>query len=271
MKVIINITASDFFKAGGEAVDKQAVEDAMRAVTDRALKTVEERLERRNREATRLREQAESMVNSLRALLKDETITVDLTVKPQAPFKIDGPDTRSTGFPKPAAQVNQAPRNGLGKAEAAILGVVAHFPGTGVNKAKAALMAGYSSKSGSFRNTLSTLRTAGLLAYSQTDELWATEAGLATAGPLEPLPTGSALLDYWTVHSAVGKCEAAILTVLVKELQDHPDNPVLPKDEVGRQTGYEATSGSFRNGLSRLRTLGLIEGSKELRAAEAFA
>lgn len=35
-------------------------------------------------------------------------------------------------------------------------------------------------------------------------------------------------------------------------------------------TGYEGKGGFFNNGLSSLRTLGLISGSKELKAADEF-
>lgn len=175
----------------------------------------------------------------------------------QAPRPIH-PDIRAAGF--------AASANGLGKAERAILAVVAHFPETGVDRAKAALMAGYSSKSGSFRNTLSALRTAGLLGHG--DPLVATDAGVAAAGEIDPLPTGVDLLAFWCGHSALGKAEREMLTKLVNALPDG-----LDRDQLGELTGYSAASGSFRNSLSTLRTLGLItgKGNAPLQAAEEFA
>lgn len=199
--------------------------------------------------------------------LIDKPVTVVLTAKGTAPLAPrPAPERVET---RAAAFAVSAGATGLGKAERAILGVVAHFPREGVSKAKAALMAGYSATSGSFRNTLSVLRTSGLIRPGEP--LVATDEGLTAAGNLYPLPTGNGLLAYWQNHQALGKCEGTILEVLVEALWG--GNPEMDKADVASRSGYEASSGSFRNALSILRTLGLIrgKGGEPLRAAEEFA
>jgi uncharacterized protein len=173
-------------------------------------------------------------------------------------------ESQSTRFSESAAQVTRFPENGLSKAERAILGVLAHFPDTGADRAKVALMAGYSARSGSFANTLSTLRTSGLMAPG--DPLRPTAAGVAAAGDIDPLPAGGALLAYWCGHRALGKAEQAILRAVV-----NAGPGPISREMVSAVTGYSAESGSFANSLSRLRTLGLISGSRDLTAAQEFA
>lgn len=183
--------------------------------------------------------------------------TIDVTIP-----SLNG--AQSTGFPKVPPPVNRAPANGLAKAERAILGVLAHFPDEGAAKTKVALMAGYSASGGGFNNALSSLRTAGLL--QPGEPLRATADGLGAIGDPVPLPTGEDLLAYWCGHSALGKAEREILTALVRV----GPNP-MTKEAVADMTGYQASGGGFNNAISRLRTLELISGRGELRAAEEFA
>jgi hypothetical protein len=128
-----------------------------------------------------------------------------------------------------------------------------------------AILAGYS-YSGGFRNTLSALRTAGYLIGGNEYLMMATREGLAALGEYEPLPTGMALLDYWLADRRLGKAEK----VALRHLADvHPASLTGP--DLAAAAGYEY-SGGFRNSLSRLRTLGLIEGTNTggMRACEVF-
>ena len=57
-----------------------------------------------------------------------------------------------------------------------------------------------------------------------------TDTGIQTLGSWEPLPTGSALIDYW--RSRLGKAERLILETLT---QAHPD--ALTKEDVASNAG----------------------------------
>jgi len=145
----------------------------------------------------------------------------------------------------------------LGKAARTILTVLATYgPRTHV---QLAILSGYSSKSGGFRNTISAQRTSGHLEGTR-DSLSITDAGLAALGEYDPLPTGQALIDHWKAQ--VGQQHRAILDAL---LAVYPAS--LTQDEVAEITGYQATSGGFRNSVSKLRTLELIHGGRDALTA----
>lgn len=156
--------------------------------------------------------------------------------------------------PRPAGTSTTSDTAALPKAQRAILSALAvHGTRTTV---QVALLTGYSSKSGGFRNALSSLRTAGFI--EGRGDITATPAGLDALGDFEPLPTGMALVEWWK-DNHLGRAERAILDVLVGA---YP-NPV-PITEIAERTEYSASSGGFRNALSRLRTFQLASGRGEL-------
>jgi hypothetical protein len=126
-------------------------------------------------------------------------------------------------------------------------------------KVQVAILAGYAHSGGGFNNALSACRTKGWL-DGRGEQLRITDAGVVRLGPVEALPTGRALVDYWLGQLA--KAERAILRQLVDV---YPAE--LSKPELGERTGYESDGGGFNNALSRLRTLELIEGRGEVRAS----
>ena len=123
-----------------------------------------------------------------------------------------------------------------------------------------AVLTGYAAAGGGFNNYLGALRSRGLI-HGDGDRLTITEAGIQMLGSWEPLPAGSALIDYW--RSRLGKAERLILEALT---QASPD--ALTKEEVAVKTGYEANGGGFNNALGRLRTLELVQGRGELQASD---
>ena len=123
-------------------------------------------------------------------------------------------------------------------------------------------LAGYSRRSSGFANALSELRVARL-AEGDRRLLQVTPGGLAAAGDVEPLPTGSALLGYW--EKRLGRCEAALLRVIYV-------SGSVSRERLALDSGYSATSSGFANGLSTLRVLGLVRGPKggDLEIANVF-
>ena len=146
---------------------------------------------------------------------------------------------------------NGADPTELGVAARKILAVLSQFP-EGCNAGKLTLLAGYR-YAGGFRNSLSELRTAGLMVGKNTEIMRITDAGLAL-GPFEPLPQGRALIDYWLNHNSFGPCERKILAELIA----HPNG--LTAQELCERTNYQY-AGGFRNSLSSLRTAGVMIGS----------
>lgn len=133
-----------------------------------------------------------------------------------------------------------------------VLTVLAQHP-DGCNAGKLALLTGYR-YSGGFRNTLSELRSLGLMEGANTDVMKITDAGFS-CGPFDPMPTGEQLRQYWLNHPSFGIGERKIL----QQLLEYPESG-LNKDQLCHLTGYQ-WSGGFRNYLGTLRTAGVIVGS----------
>lgn len=153
-----------------------------------------------------------------------------------------------------AAASSKAPTGAataLPKAQRLVLEVLASY---GERDASAvAVLAGYSSSGGGYRNALSALRTAGLIAGQAT--LRITPEGLDVLGPVPALPRGDDLREHWKSHSALSRAHRAVLDALA-ETYPQP----WPVADLAAETGYAPTGGGFRNALSRLRSLGLISG-----------
>ena len=178
---------------------------------------------------------------------------------------------RPVPVPRPAAAVpapQSAPAGSarddlkLGRAHRAILTVLAQFP-EGRSKRQVAMLAGYSAKGGGFNNALSALRSSGLIGRDR-EYLRPTAEGIAALGDdWEPPPTGAALIEHWL--GLLSRAEAMALRVL---LDAYP--ATLTKAEIAERAGYAADGGGFNNALSRLRTLELIDGYRDIRADETL-
>lgn len=149
----------------------------------------------------------------------------------------------------------------LGRCEKAILETLAKFQKP-CSKIKIGIFAGYSSKSGGFSNSISKLKNAGYVIATNGD-LEITQSGAEQVVFVKPLPdTNDEILSFWI--NKVGRCSGEILKVVV---------PVYPnsisKEDVAAQANYSANSGGFSNGISKLRTLGLVDYSNgQLKATE---
>lgn len=179
--------------------------------------------------------------------------------QPPNPAAVPAPTVEAPPRPRPAAA---EPGNGerrLGRAERAILTVLAQHGRLGI--VQVALLAGYSANGGGFRNALGALRTAGFITPGADPE--PTEQGLAALSEWEPLPSGPALLDWW--YRQLGKAERLALAELV---QAWP--AALSVEQLAERTGYAAGGGGFRNALGRLRSLQLADGRGQMRAADTL-
>lgn len=151
----------------------------------------------------------------------------------------------------------------MSKCERAILSVLAQYP-DGRSRSQVSILSGYSVKSGSFNNSLSTLRTKGGIVGGR-ENMQITEEGINALGSYNPLPTGHDLLQYWLSSKSLGRCEREVLKVLAEV---YPD--ALTKPGTADRSGYSVTSGSFANALSKLRTLELINGRQDIKASDVF-
>jgi hypothetical protein len=141
----------------------------------------------------------------------------------------------------------------LGGAPSRVLTVLLQV-GKPVTRTRAALLAGLSPKSGTFRNAMTTLRgaTPPLLVDVSTGMLEASaEAKRKYAGTFTPLPTGAKLLEFWA--GKLGGAHRRLFEVLAATSE-----PVT-RETAAFRAGLSATSGTFRNAMTKLRGLGLMD------------
>lgn len=155
---------------------------------------------------------------------------------PQRPAKQTAPTSTVGGSP-------------LSKAERAILVAFYWLKDEEATPAKVSFYSGYSATSSSFGNACSGLRTAGLV------QGWKiTVAGCDfIADVVDEKPTGGTLREW--LRGRLGRAENTLLDAL---LNHHPHR--LTSSELSEASGYSATSSSFGNAVSKLRTIEAAEG-----------
>lgn len=123
-----------------------------------------------------------------------------------------------------------------------------------VPRSRAALVAGLSPRSSTFRNACSKLRTQGFL-LDVGGQIAASPTAIAAHGDtVPPLPRGDEVRAYWgtRLSGAPGRVFAVLC-------EDHR----WVRDDLAHSAGLSPGSSTYRNALSKLRTLGLIETSRE--------
>lgn len=171
-----------------------------------------------------------------------------------APAPVERPQFAKSGQTKPNPD-----NSSLGKGDRLVLTVLAQYAPARVTASKAAAIAGYSIRSSTWRNILSRLRQAALIEPGP-EPFVITPEGLAALGPFDPLPTGAALLEHWMAR--VGKGDRETLRILATLRGE------CASSDLAQRAGYSPSSSTWRNILSRLRTLGLIEGSRNIKLHE---
>lgn len=150
----------------------------------------------------------------------------------------------------------------MNKAQRSILTVLAQRGPS--FKSTVAAYAGYSPTVSTMRNALSVCRNMNWMTGDGNGPFEITPIGREVLGPYESLPTGNALLSYW--EARLTKAERTMLIALAR----HPFTS-MTKEELALETEIDATVSTFRNALSGLRTLCLIQGSGILQLTKDFA
>ena len=259
MKFIITVSAKKFDVPG---VNKAELEKAVKAAVERATQLVDARLQTREHELQRLREQATRLIDTLKKVVETPTIELAVEVSKNEPFTVGTKPASPPPRPKAPRTADQ-PAGELGKCERTLLAVLLQRP-QGCSFRQLLVLAVYRN-SGGTRNALATLRSQGLIVGQNSGVMQATDLAQERYGKdVEALPTGEALRTYWLQHPSFGLCERKILEALIGA---YPKG--LTRDAILQQTNYE-WSGGTRNALACLRTSGVITGqnSGEMKAAD---
>jgi len=159
------------------------------------------------------------------------------------------------------------PMNGelkIGGGPQRILEAIASLHPDPLTRAQVSTLSGFSPRSGTFANYLSTLRTNGLI-EDEAGSLRLSEAGLALVGDA---PTGTPTTDQLYALWA-GRLTGSSKVMLQLLIDAYPNG--FSREEVAERAGQSARSGTFANYLSKLRANKLIEKRNGLYfASDAF-
>ena len=250
MKFVLEINAQDFFKAGGDVVDKVEVQKALNAAAQQAVRMIEADLITRRKAFEKWRRQGEQILEAISRLVKQD-VKVSVAVKHNEPFTVAAPP-RPTGTPRTGESNGK-----MGRGEKKILAAIAQHE-EGVDREQITVLTGYKRSS---RDTYLQRIFAGGYAALQGDRIVATHEGVAELGDdFEPLPTGAELRDYWLGRLTGG--ERKLFGVLVEAFPEWVQRAAL--DDA---TGYQRSSRDTY--LQRLAARKIIEvgGRSEVRAS----
>ncbi len=188
-----------------------------------------------------------SRKNTHEAKLGRPPKTVAIAASPVGPSLLRAPLRKQLGPPASLGGPEDRILNGL--AELSVLGV--ERP----DRRQAALMADYTNlASKGFRNAMSRLSAAGFITYPSTDTVSLTDAGWAEVKVLPEKPETTAEVQERFMR-LLGETNTHILRALI----DAYPEP-MERTDVAAAAGYgNLASKGFRNALSRLSALGLIE------------
>lgn len=141
-----------------------------------------------------------------------------------------------------------------------LLTALARMSPRGLTRTQLALLAGYSARSGTFSNYLSKLRAPGLIEDRGGEITLSDEGRLLIPEDMAPL-CGSEVRDHWL--STLGKGPQALLDRLIDVWPN-----AMTRDELAENTGYSARSGTYSNYLSKLRSLGLVDRGRDIKATD---
>jgi len=153
------------------------------------------------------------------------------------------------------AKVAERPaHDGITGPQQRILDALAWWEAAGVSVAsrvQVATVARYSAAGSAFKNPLSALKTAGLVDYPNGN-VSLTVKGLASANPPATMPTSEEL--HRQLQGILKGPEWKILAVAIEAFPN-----AITREELASRSNYSADGSAFKNPLSHLRTLGLVD------------
>ena len=183
--------------------------------------------------------------------LQRMTIGKNIIKKDEPKSKIVLPHTYMAGSAGTTPMQITGDTSLLGKGEKSILAFLVSRPNTTFTKQQIGAMTGYAHSSGTFNTYLSNLSTQG---YIKRDS-----SGVSLIDEEKARQAVGNFTDDFNIESWLNKLGAGPMKIY-KILLENPDTE-FSKEEIGEQTGYISTSGTFNTYLSSLATLGLIDRS----------
>ncbi len=248
MKFIVEINAKDFFKAGGEAVDKEAIKKAILAGMAQVEKLIEARLAGQEKQLAALRSEAQRLAARLKAVVEKagEDIKIQVDVRHNEPFTV----TAALPAPRKRSAGNGAGDGALTATSLETLGALAWWAAIGIaapTRKQLAAMLGIKPAGSTMRSRLAALSGAGLIAYPSTSTISLTETGQAAAPPPN---TAATLIE--TIRASLTSVERETFDAIPADQQP------ISREDLGAALNVEPKGSTMRSRLAELSNRELI-------------
>jgi hypothetical protein len=246
MKVLVKVTAIGFEDT---ALKPEQISQLLEATAREIAKLAKHNLANRQIEFDRLKSETNRLLASMKKLLENEDLKVDLTVSRNEPISVRPPaPTRDQG--------GTSDGDGeITRKHIDILRALAEFAAIGkdtVPKKWIAARAGASHKSSAFDNNVSRLKTLGLIQYPGGGNLKLTSEGTARAPDFPRTLTSDEMLE--SCLKLLNRKQQLMLRAL------HEAYPrSIPKPELAERSESSATSSAFDNNISAMRSAGMVD------------
>jgi len=245
------------------APDPAAVQQATERAVAQATRELRVRQEHQLRELTRRLPTAATDLRATADMLEaiQARAAEVLAVVPEPTHAVEMPRAarERQGAPRASgAAIATAPTvtTGLSGTQQRIVNALAFYAELGqdvVSRPAVAGLIGVTHTAGSFSNNLSALRQRGMIADAADAHLALTSAGHEVATDRPAVASLADLHALWLSHRALSGTQRRMVEQLVGA---YP--ATLTRQALADAIGVQATSGSFSNNLSRLRTMGLM-------------
>jgi uncharacterized protein len=235
MNFIVSINAKDFFKAGGEAVDKKAIEKAISDATGHVTKLVERHLQGQEKQLDGLRLEAQRLAARIKTIIEKagEDVNIQVDVRHNEPHTIAASAPAQPS--RPVAKTASGDGSFTGP-QTKILRALAFWSEIGdpePTREMVAAVAGYRFGSGNFNNLAASLgpKSASAVSVPRQGRL-----SLIVAG-IEPFSKEEARDNMLSIFD---NPERKIIAAL-------NGAGITTREDAATRSGYQYGSGNFNN------------------------
>lgn len=246
MKISAKINAIGF---EGAEVKPAEIAAAVEKAAAEVGKIAGQKLAMNRRELEKLKEEVNRLLQKLNARLGDENLSIAVDVVKNEAVSVRPTPRISAREPRAIVSLD-----GITGPQGRILTALAEFAAIGigsVSRSWVAARAGASSTSSSFANNLGTLRSGGLIDYSQ-GKVMLTAAGKEKAGVIDTPLTPEEMAV--SCKGLLTGAQVAIFDVLYRA---YPGS--MSREDLASAAGASPTSSSFANNLGAMRSAGMID------------
>lgn len=247
MKVMLKISAVGF---DDDAMKSEEITKALQATAKEISRLAKAGLDKRFAEFEKLKREANRVLAKMKQLLSQETLEVRAELKRHEPFTLEVP------IPQPRRGVPgfdaDSRLHGLKRGAIKMLQTLAAWHPDSLTRDQLGILAGFAPSGGTFSEYMSLLRRRALI-HEDGERVAISEEGLKASGNVPPRPESThELVEMWK-----GKFKAGVGKMLDVLVARYPEE--ISREDLGQESGFASSGGTFGEYLSYLRRARLIE------------